>query len=125
MESATSTDIATTIVTAFVNEATPPITVQDQGLTAGTGTDPGTLYAKSKGIPVGYQMLDVVYGVTGNCPMAKGLDAGTPCSETVLRDAVDNGITNGGAQWLEIYKEDVQAYPATAQYAHTKLTGAP
>jgi hypothetical protein len=71
---------------------------------------------------VGYQMLDMVAGVTGNCPMAQGLDAGTPCSESVLRAAVDNGITNGGAQWLEIYKEDVQAYPTTARYAHDKLT---
>ena len=102
-----------------------PITVQDNGLAATTGVDPGTLFALEAGVPVGYQMLAGVSGDT-RCEMGRGLgpDGGTvPCTEAVLIDAINNGIDKGGARWLEIYEADVNAYPDAATYAHSKLVG--
>jgi hypothetical protein len=100
-----------------------PITVQDNGLAATTGVDTGTLYARAAGVPVGYQMLFVVSG-DPTCAMGRGLGPGgrtVPCDEPVLRAAIDNGINNGGARFLEIYKEDVSAYPNAIADAHNRL----
>jgi hypothetical protein len=41
----------------------------------------------------------------------------------VLLDAINNGIDNGGAKWLEIYEVDVAAYPDASSYAHARLVG--
>jgi hypothetical protein len=115
------------MVQAFVGDTSArPITVQDNGLRATMGVDPGTLYAREAGVPVGYQMYAAVYGGNPKCTMGAGLskDGGpVTCNEGVLMDAIDNGITNGGARWLEIYETDVQNYPDAATYAHAKLVG--
>jgi Beta-galactosidase len=114
------------MVEAFVGDhAVRPITVQDQGLRATSGVDPGSLYALDAGVPVGYQMYAAVYGGGANCPMAEGLrsDGGGPvtCDQAVLIDAINYGINHGGARWLEIYETDVENYPDAAIYAHSKL----
>jgi hypothetical protein len=108
----------------FVGNATRPITVQDNGLAAVMGVDPGTLFAHDAGVPVGYQALA---GVAGDpkCVMGRGLDGGGPvvCDEAVMIKVIDNGIDNGGAQWLELYKHDVFTFPDAGAYAHQRLTG--
>lgn len=114
------------MVQAFVTGAGRPITVQDNGLAAVRGVDPGTLFAEDAGVPVGYQMLAsvVVESMGPACLMGAGFVAeGGACDESVLRAAIDNGIDHGGARWLEIYSQDVAAYPDAAAYAHTRLVG--
>jgi hypothetical protein len=119
-----SDSLPLTLVQALVGTTSAfPITVQDNGLAATTGVDTGTLYARAAGVPVGYQMLFVVSG-DPTCAMGRGLGPGgrtVPCDESVLRAAIDNGINNGGARFLEIYKEDVSAYPNAIADAHNRL----
>jgi hypothetical protein len=108
---------------AFVQDhVVYPITVQDDGLTADAGIDPGTLYALNAGVPVGYQMLGSVQA--NACAMwrqAPTVDGGCPPGEVVLMDAIGNGLAHG-ARWLEIYSQDLFAFPDAGIYAHSALT---
>ncbi len=97
-----------------------PITVQDDGLTANAGTDPGTLFALEAGVPVGYQMLGPVS--TDRCRIW-GSDAGCPSANVILMTAIQNGIDHG-ARWLEIYSEDLMSFPEAGAYAHASLSAA-
>jgi hypothetical protein len=121
-----SVNMAFNMVTSLVDAAPAvrPLSVQDQGLAAFSGTDPGTLYAFDAGLPVGYQMLFYVSG-DASCVMGRNPDGGnlTVCDETVLLDAIDNGIYTGHAQWLEIYSQDIAAFPDAGAYAHALLVG--
>src|ERR1039457_6363407 len=101
--------LAKPLADALLDSGLRPITVQDNGLTATTGADPGTLDAVARGIPVGYQELNAVYGAK-NCTMARGLASDAGCDEQVLLDAINYGITQGGAQLLEFYPQDIYNY---------------
>jgi hypothetical protein len=94
-----------------------PIMVQDNGLTATGGIDAATVAAHGVNVPIGFQMLAYVAS-NPTCLMAG--TSKVPCAETVLRDAIDLGLSSG-ATWLEIYKQDVAAYPSSIAYAHGKL----
>jgi hypothetical protein len=117
--------LAYLMVTSFANDSTArPITVQDNGLTASGGIDPQTLYAREAGAQVGFQSLFSIARGGAVCVMGRGFapDGGTaPCDENVFRGAVDNAVGQGGASWLEIYSEDVIAFPDAAAYAHSQL----
>jgi hypothetical protein len=114
----TTTAVPVAMVQRLIGDASlAPVTVQDNGLTATGGVDIGTVDAHAAGVPVGYQMLAYVAN------NAACLMAGTTrqaCSESILRAAIDLGVTSG-ASWLEIYKQDIVAYPASIAYAHGKL----
>jgi hypothetical protein len=118
-----STTLPVTMVDDLIGDATlAPVTVQDNGLTAVGGVDPATIAARTAGTPVGYQTLAYV---ANNAQCLMGMHAAPdggnlPCTESLLKMAVDNGITNG-ASWLELYKQDVLAYPATIADAHAQL----
>jgi hypothetical protein len=117
------TDLAFAMVQALIAAEPPPLTVQDNGLTARTGIDPGTAFARDAGLPVGFQMLQSVYS-DPTCEMGnKGLppDAGVKCDEAVLIQAIDNGVMNAGAQWLEFFPQDLVMYPDAGAYAHHLL----
>jgi hypothetical protein len=121
-----TTDIATLLIRTAVDDASElsPMTVQDNGLGATRvgqtpGEDPGTLYARDAGIPVGYQMLAQVFGANP-CSMGYGLDGG--CTEAVLFAAIDHGI-DAGARWLEIFNQDLLHFPDAGAYAHQRLLG--
>jgi hypothetical protein len=110
----------------FVADAAlPPISAMEQGLSAGNGAkDPGPEYARAHGVPVGLQMVASVVD-DPTCEMAGGLPKSSGCTcpdECVLTDAIDNGIQNGGARWLEIYWQDLLAFPDAGWYAHDLLT---
>jgi hypothetical protein len=122
LPSPSSDSLPFAMVQAFVaDNCVRPITVQDQGLRALMGVDPGTLYALDAGVPVGYQMYAAVFGASP-CTMGVGLPAPVTCDQSVLVDAINNGIGDGGARWLEIYETDVANYPDAAAYAHAKLS---
>ena len=113
------------MVQDFVNDTTlRPITVQDNGLAGASGVDPGTMYARDAGVAVGFQMLAYVAG-NPTCLMGRGAapDGGNaPCDEALLKEAINLGLS-GGAQWLEIYTQDVTAYPDASTYAHDQPAG--
>jgi hypothetical protein len=103
-----------------------PITVQEQGLAAANGaTGLGVVYAADAGVPIGFQMVAAVVGnIPASCEMAAGLPAGSGCTcpdQCLLYDAIENGVDHG-ARWLEIYEEDLVAFPDAGSYAHDLLT---
>lgn len=89
--------------------------VQSNGLSTRSGTQPPS-WASIPNVIIGNQMLKNVYGDPG-CQMSGGT---TPCTESVLRTSVDNGIAKGVA-FLEIYAVDVIHYPNTTRHAHDQL----
>ncbi len=100
-----------------------PLTAQNQGLSGTESVDDGLVAAAAAGAPIGFQMLAYVAN-NPTCLMGKGLGPGggnTPCDQSVLQAAIDNG-EGMGAQWLEIYAQDVVAYPSAIAAAHAKLT---
>jgi hypothetical protein len=102
-----------------------PLTAQDQGLTAVSPPDPGVSAVWAAGSAVAYQELDNVAGAK-RCVMAGPSPDAGPCNESVLCEAIDNGIDNGHSQWLELYVQDVVGFPDAGAYAHTRLVdGAP
>ena len=120
-----SDNLPLVMVQDFVNDPTlQPIIVQDNGLSPKGGVESGVQYATAAGDPVGYQMLAYVVGNT-TCLMGHGDGPGgsnAPCNEAVLQDAINNGISNG-ARWLEIYGQDIMAYPDASTDAHAQLLG--
>jgi hypothetical protein len=115
--------VALAMVQALIASTIRPITAQDNGLTVHTGIDPGTLSAHVAGIPVGYQMLQSVYS-DPTCEVGtKGAptDAGVTCNNAVLLAAIQNGIQNGGAKWIEVFPQDAVMFPEAATYAHEQL----
>lgn len=103
------------------------ITSQEQGLAADAGADTqGIQVAMNAGIPIGFQMVLSVVGYSGPCEMSQGLqrDGGCLCPDVcVLLAAIDNGVGHG-ARWLEIYEQDLLAYPDAGQYAHDLMLDA-
>lgn len=95
--------------------------VEGTGLSAVGGTVPVLDdYAANPGAVVGYQTLYYVAGDT-NCVMNPG---GT-CDAKALHAAIDIGVAAPHlSRYLELYVQDVAAYPAEILYAHGLLTTA-
>jgi hypothetical protein len=102
--------------------AVDPITFQEQGLAATSGADTqGISYARDAGFPIGFQMLEGISYYDAGCAMARGLSGCTCPEECVLTAAIQNGL-EGGARWLEIYWQDLAAFPDAGWYAHILLS---
>jgi hypothetical protein len=120
-----SGDLAEEIVDQFIDAGLAPITVQDNGLRAVSGVDPGTRDAFAAGVAVGFQEYLGVYGDTA-CKMSQGLMVGQlgwdgGCgNEQVMQIVVGYGI-DAGASFLELYQDDVQAFPSVCMTAHNLL----
>jgi hypothetical protein len=120
-----SGDLAEEIVDQFIaNASLPPITVQDNGLRAVSGVDPGTLDAAAAGVAVGFQEYLGVAGDTA-CKMSQGLKVGPlwdgGCgNEQVLDVEIWNGL-DAGASFLELYQLDVQTFPNACAMAHAAM----
>jgi hypothetical protein len=95
---------------------------QSNGLNAVGGRSQDVTYALGLGAIGGYQMYNDVSN-DPTCGMNKG---NLPCDSTVLLDAINNGL-DAGAEFLEIYQEDVDnpdaGFVAAVHWAHQALCG--
>jgi hypothetical protein len=105
------------IDTAKTMLGTDRFVVEGTGLSASGGNAPNIDNYAAAGGTVGYQELYYVAGAPAPCVMSAGTGV---CDENTLHTALTFGIAHN-MRYVELYGEDIAAYPSEVAFAHTSL----